>query len=50
MPAAFMLLRHQRAAAGLGWIGRAMTREPLSATWLMLRQSVAFFGFGRKIA
>jgi glycosyltransferase involved in cell wall biosynthesis len=50
MPAAFILLRHQRAAAGLGWIGRAMTREPLSATWLMLRQSVAFFGFGRKSA
>jgi hypothetical protein len=50
MPAAFMLLRLQRPAAGLAWIGRAMTREPLSATWLMLRQSFGLMGLGRKSA
>jgi|GEM_PF-1503008 len=48
MPSAFMLLRHHRLAAGLRWIGRAMTREPLSAAWMVLRRTVAAIGLGRK--
>ena len=50
MPAAFKLLRLKRPVAGLAWIGRAITRDPLSAAWLTLRHSLALIGLGRKSA
>jgi hypothetical protein len=47
MPGAFILIKQGRTLAGLGWIACAFLREPLSAAWMLLRQSVKILGVGR---
>jgi glycosyltransferase involved in cell wall biosynthesis len=47
MPGAFILMENGRTLAGLGWIACAFLREPLSAAWMLLRQSVKILGVGR---
>jgi len=47
MPGAFILIKQGRTLAGLGWIAFAFLREPLSAAWMLLRQSVKILGVGR---